>query len=356
MAKILLINNAYPSERFPGMGTYARTMAEELAEAGHDVSVLAIRYSGAGKGHKLKSYASFWWKLLTRDLSDYDAIYLHHFTYCFPVLFNRSLPRDGRKLVIHWHGKELVSTSRFDRILVRRLGKRLKKYRHIAPSRFFREKILKATPLAKEQIAVSPSGGVDLKAFSPRPEARDSKSYTIGFPGEIKATKGADVLLCLMESHAELTSALGRPVRFRIISYGTELDRFLPLFRATGADIDLMPRMKKADMPRFYQGLDVALVLSSAVIGESLGLVALEAMGCGVPVIAHDICAFPEFVVPGRSGELAPYSDSPEERARKVIEAIEKIARRPDCYDPRATAEKEYSRESVVQFYSKFFH
>ncbi|MDE6310286.1 MAG: glycosyltransferase family 4 protein [Muribaculaceae bacterium] len=351
MARILFINNSYPTPAFPAAGTYARTMAEEMEQAGHTVDVEALRPSGNGALHKIRDYASFWKRLLSRKLGGYDLLYVNHFTYSFPLFLNPTLRKNAAKVIIHWHGKELVSTSKFNAMMVQALDRSLRDFRHVAPSEYFKNKILAATALDPSQIIVSPSGGVDISLFRPRSDGKAEEAFILGFPGGIITTKGADVLLGVMQAHRRLERATGRPVKFRIIHYGAEFDVYLPRFRASGAELEIMPKMSKEQMPDFYSGLSVALTLSSAVIGESLGLVSLEAMGCGVPVIAHDICAYPEFVIPGRSGELATYSPDPAERTAGVLDAIERIAANPSSYAPREIIEQGYSRESVVDFY-----
>ncbi len=354
MSRLLFVNNVYPTAECPRMGTYAQTMAECLAKAGHDVDVEAMRYRKPRVGalDKIKHYAAFWRRLRTMDLSGYDAVYVNHFTYCFPLLFNPGLKRVA-KVYIHWHGKELVASSAFNRVLVKRLGRHLRRYRHIAPSEFFKRRILAATPLAADAVGVSPSGGVDTALFSPAPVRRAPDGrLVIGFPGEIKTTKGADVLLKVMAAHAKIEAATGLKPLFRFIAYGPQLDEYVEAFRTTGAEFEVVAKMTKAEMAGFFRPLDVALVLSSAVIGESLGLVALEAMGCGVPVIAHDICAFPEFVVPGVSGELAPYADGDvDARAAAVVDRIIAVSRRREAYDPSRVVRERYSQDSVVEYY-----
>lgn len=349
--KIYFLNNVYPTAENPRLGTYARSMAEEMRAAGHEVDVDAMFFKSANKGlEKLRMYARFWKHLLLKNLKGYDIVYINHFTYCFPILFNRSLRKAG-KVYIHWHGKELLRTSAFDRHTVRLFNRRLRKYSHISPSQFFKGRILRHTSLNADSIMVSPSGGVDTDVFTPIEGASDSGRLVIGFPGEIKTTKGADILFALMERHEDIERLTGRKPLFSFIAYGPELEMYIERFGTTGAQFEMSPKMSKEEMPRFYRQLDVALVLSSAVVGESLGLVALEAMSCGVPVIAHDICAFPEFVSGGISGELVPYSDNVSQRSKGVFEAVVKVANHLDTYNPRGVILDDYSHRSVINFY-----
>ena len=71
------------------------------------------------------------------------------------------------------------------------------------------------------------------------------------------------------------------------------------LLRTVGA----LPR---ASMPGFWNSVSVAVVPSHY---ESFGLVALEAMACGVPVVASKIGGLSEIVTDGQSGLLVPSQD-----------------------------------------------
>ena len=70
-------------------------------------------------------------------------------------------------------------------------------------------------------------------------------------------------------------------------------------------------------LPYYYSAADV-LVMPSHY--ESFGMVALEAMACGVPVIASDVSVMPEIV--GEAGELIdPFSvDSTVRGMLRVVE------------------------------------
>ena len=61
------------------------------------------------------------------------------------------------------------------------------------------------------------------------------------------------------------------------------------------------------EMPRWYQALDL---LVAPQRWEGFGLTPLEAMACGVPVIATTVGAFDELVVEGKTGRLISPGDT----------------------------------------------
>ncbi len=60
-------------------------------------------------------------------------------------------------------------------------------------------------------------------------------------------------------------------------------------------------------MPAFWNSVDVAVVPS---LYESFGLVALEALACGLPVIAAAAGGLKEIIVDGECGLLVPPGDA----------------------------------------------
>ncbi|MFQ5986710.1 MAG: glycosyltransferase, partial [Thermoplasmata archaeon] len=62
------------------------------------------------------------------------------------------------------------------------------------------------------------------------------------------------------------------------------------------------------DLPSYYAASDVLTIASQF---ETQGMVVLEAMACGKPVVAVDYRAFPEYIEDGRNGFLFPVGDVP---------------------------------------------
>jgi len=95
---------------------------------------------------------------------------------------------------------------------------------------------------------------------------------------------------------------------------------------AVARDLKLGDRVQflgiRRDVPRILAASDL-FVMSS--LWEGLGLVFLEAMAAGLPVVATRVSAIPEVVPHGRAGLLVPAGD-PTAMARAMLQ----IASRPD--------------------------
>ena len=80
---------------------------------------------------------------------------------------------------------------------------------------------------------------------------------------------------------------------------------------------------------------------------EPLGLVMIEALACGTPVIAFNRGAVPEIVVDGKTGYIV-------ETAAEMIEAVKKIDR-INPHDCRKYAEQNFSMDLMAQRYLAWY-
>jgi glycosyltransferase involved in cell wall biosynthesis len=188
-------------------------------------------------------------------------------------------------------------------------------------SEYLKDHLRPRLRLVESQCAVIPNG-VDVEVFRP---CRDrSLRSELGLPddvilvgaiGNVRAPKAYDVLL------RAARILLDRSQRFHFIIAGdcsSDLGRDLvELGRSLGIEQRLSFLGLRADVARILHNLD-AFVLSSRTEGFSIACI--EAMACGIPVIATR-SGGPEEILEGGAGILVP-TDDPEAIARAVDDVV----------------------------------
>lgn len=176
-------------------------------------------------------------------------------------------------------------------------------------SNYMREVLVQeGVPAARVEVA---SMGVDLASrFVPPPTlARDPRG--IVFVGRLVEKKGVAVLL---EACARLR-ATHPEFRLRIVGDGPERPSLEREASRLGIDglVEFLGAKPQADLPALYASAAIAVVPSIVDrIGdqEGLGLVTIEAIGCGCAVLASDLAAIRDVIVDGETGLLARAGDA----------------------------------------------
>jgi N-acetyl-alpha-D-glucosaminyl L-malate synthase BshA len=96
------------------------------------------------------------------------------------------------------------------------------------------------------------------------------------------------------------------PLRLQLVGDGPDRPRIEAdvAARGLGGDVEFMG--ERADLPAVLREADLFLLPSET---ESFGLAALEAMACGVPVVASAVGGLPEVIPDGEVGFLRPPGD-----------------------------------------------
>lgn len=200
--------------------------------------------------------------------------------------------------------------------------------------------------------------GVDPKAFSPRAQ-RASRQVCNGqaagvprmlFVGRVVPAKGPDLLIRAAVSLRErgvrcrvrIVGSAGFTAAAPLSAYEKELRA---LATPLGGDAEFVPFVERAGLVEQYHAADVFCVPS--VWDEPLGLIVLEAMACGLPVVASNRGGIPE-----AGGGVALYFDpteGPSVLASRLFEILNDQSRRRAMQIAGLERAREMSWETTYQ-------
>lgn len=363
--RVAVISPVFPHPRggvYLGIERHALELTRLLRRRGCDVTVFTTFWNGGNPvdrfedvtirrttdlSHEVGRLGSLfdlhyftWGKRLLRDekhLRECDALHA-----LAPLSCTEALVSMGHAVVTHFHHYEDI--SRPVELLYKPFHHRIERaaYRHstlmAVPSKHSARWLHYAFGVPEERIRVVPHG-VDLIQFSPRS----------------RKTSGIHTLLCVgahepRKGYSHLWHALNILKKdgydFQLISVGTasETSRLKALAVELGIEsrIHFLGYVPYEALPALYQQADLFVHPS---LEEGFGMVLVEAMASGVPIVASNAGAIPEVV--GDAGILVPPRDPAAladamQRVLSDTALSEFLARKG-----RARAEALFSWESV---------
>ena len=206
------------------------------------------------------------------------------------------------------------------------------------------DRIIAATPAEVEQlielydadsrkISIIPPG-VDTERFHPIPKKVAKKKVGIScgdtnilFAGRIEPLKGIDTMLRAMSLINGRYPELVKDTCMAIIGgdpWADDLDDEMARLQRLRDDLDIhdlvtfLGAKDQGILPNYYAAAEIVVMPSHY---ESFGMVALEAMAMGTPVIASEVGGLAHLVKDGINGFHVPSRD-PEALATKIYELL----------------------------------
>lgn len=292
-----------PRRGVGGMGRAARVLARPAAAA----RLLSVRRYGTDASSLRLMFAAAPWL----RMGAYDAVLAHFAPNAQVVAKLRDAGVLQGGLVAFLHGSDIAGAQRGELdFLFAHVD------RFVAVSEDLRRRAV-ALGAPEERVAVV-YNGVDTEWFSP-PERRSGDGVTrLVTVARLAPVKGLEHAV---EAVGALPASVRESVRYDIVGDG-ELRGALQE-RIERAGLRGVVTLRGALPPEGVRNaLWSAEVFVFPSLNEGLGIAAIEAMACGLPVIGSRVGGIPEVVVDGETGTLVPPGD-----AGALSAAIERLVR-----------------------------
>jgi alpha-maltose-1-phosphate synthase len=389
--KALLLTNEYPPYVYGGAGVHVEYLTRELARlmevevrcfGDQDVTAENLRVKGypvpkeltAATPPQLRSPV----EMLQRSVSwmadpiDADVVHCHTWYAQAGGLLSRLLY--GTPLVVTTHSLEPLRPWKREQL---GRGYDFSSWVEktaletadaiIAVSTETREDILKHFNVDPAKVRIIPNGiDVEQYRFTPETAALDKAGIPKGLPyvlfvGRITRQKG---IIHLVRAIKHLAPGLGvvllagQPDTPEI---GDEMKQGIAEIQQSREHVYWIPEMvSKQDAIQFYSH---ARVFCCPSIYEPFGIINLEAMACGAPVVASAVGGIKEVVIPEETGILISFEQQseapfeavdPERFARELAAGINRVAGDPALRERmsvagRRRAEENYSWTSIAE-------
>lgn len=195
-----------------------------------------------------------------------------------------------------------------------------------------------------KEVCYVPGVGIDLSRFENVEVDRTEKRREIGVPedafllvsvGELNENKNHQVIIRAM-------AKLGNPnIHYAIAGVGDKKEYLEELAQTLGMSDRLHLLGYRRDIPELNTAADAFCFPSHR---EGLGLAAIEAMACGLPIITSNVHGINDYSIDGVTG----YKCSPTD-AEGFASAIEKLFKNRDLIEEINSSNREYIKKYAIE-------
>jgi phosphatidylinositol alpha-mannosyltransferase len=339
-----------------GVQAHVRDLADSLQEQGHDVSVLTpvddpdeaelppyvvaagravpVPYNGSVARLSFGPLSLARTRRWLRD-GHFDVLHLHEPT--VPSLSMLACFAASGPMVATFH--TATARSRALQVFGAALQPGLEKITgRIAVSPAARRVVVEH--LGGDAVLIP--NGVAVRRFEGATPLRERTAPTVTFLGRIdEPRKGLAVLLEALPELVELVP----DVRLLVAGPGDVGEVRAAIPASLRGHVELLGLVSEQDKPRVFAAGDVYCAPNTH--GESFGIVLIEAMAAGAPVVASDLEAFRRVLEDGRAGVLVPVSD-PASLAVALAELLGDPHRRRELAAAGHDAVQQYDWSTVT--------
>lgn len=291
----------YPSSSYPTYGTFVKNFEDQLIEEGFYFSKAVIYGKGQTKFKKFKKYLLFFKEVFVKvKMNEYDLIYVHYIGHSLiPLILAQYFIK--KPIVLNAHGGDVITNSKISFLIQKIVFSIIKKANLIVvPSEYFKEMVSSKFNISNNKIFVSPSGGIDTTLFKSIIDKKINKPFTIGYVSRIDSGKGWNILL----DAVYVLNKRNFDIKVIMIGSGSEENILLNKIKNLKLQsiVNYLGAKSHNELVAYFNKMDIFIFPTT--LNESLGLVGLEAMACGIPVIGSNIGALPSYIEDGINGKL----------------------------------------------------
>lgn len=328
MKKALIISNMYPSEAHLSYGIFVKNQVQQLSAAGIETVIAVNDNPATGKKNVIKKYAKWAlevWSTFRKNKRDISITHAH---YVFPSgIFSYYLKkRYNVPYVVTAHGGDINKMAQKSARIKNYTTNILQHADHIiAVGEELAQTIQTEYNIPENRITVM-SMGIDRTVFKETDKhaaqlalGMDPDRTNFLFVGNIIQEKGVEeLILAFNELDAQ------HPNKAALYCVGSTKDaNFTAKVKQLVAsdNIHFIDPMPQTELARYFQAANVFMLPSYI---EGLGLVALEAMSCGTPVIASEVGGL-KYMLANNAGVLVPPKDAKvlEQAMTKSLQSIQ---------------------------------
>jgi D-inositol-3-phosphate glycosyltransferase len=340
-----------------GMSVYIREIACELGQQGHSVDIFTrvhdpkdrqiyelnenvrLIHLRAGEDEEIRKLAVYSYlpdfagnleNYRRQDNLEYDLIFSHYWLSALAGVYLQQWWHVPHIAMFHTLGavknaiRERTCLALDEDELRLRIGTErdmVQRCHHIiAPTEREKQEFIRYYGAPSAKISVVPCG-VNLEHFKALDKAQARQYLGLGdgkivlFVGRIDPLKGIDKLIKALPFLRDIQG-----LRLLVIGGGEHSQHEIKQLRKLACNLEVensvtfLDLVKHEQLPYFYSGADVCVVPSYY---ESFGLVALESLACGTPVVATDVGDFRNIIREGETGYVVK-DNVPDHLAKKI--------------------------------------